>query len=91
MPPVLPLVSPAPAPPAPTPVPTGSTQGEQLDEYFDALAAAATTDQSILAELVAANARLTTANKILTKTNESLVAKLAAKPVLEVSESLCLT
>ena len=85
VPPVLPLVSPAPAPtvPAPTastPVHTGSTQGEQLDEYFDALAAAATTDQSILAELVAANARLTTANKILTKTNELLVAKLAAKP-----------
>ena len=84
VPPVLPLVSPAPAPPAPAPpaptgVPTGSTQGEQLDEYFDALAAAATTDQSILAEVVAANARLTMANEILIKTNESLVAKLAAK------------
>jgi len=43
------------------------------------LAAAATTDQSVLAELVAANARLTKANEILTKTNESLVAKLATR------------
>ena len=76
---VSPVPAPVPAPPAPTPDPTGSTQGEQLDEYFDALAAAATTDQSILAELVAANARLTKANEILTKTNESLVAKLATR------------
>ena len=67
-------------PPAPTGPPTGSTQGEQLDEYFDALAAAASTDQSVLAELVASNTRLTKANELLTKTNESLVAKLAARP-----------
>ena len=32
--------------------PFGNTQGEQLDEYFDALALAATTDQGVLAELV---------------------------------------
>eukprot|EP00957_Ditylum_brightwellii_P043633 3307584-Ditylum_brightwellii.AAC.1 len=71
---------PSPPPSAPTGAPTGSTQGEQLDEYFDALAAAATTDQSVLAELVASNTRLTKANELLTKTNESLVAKLAARP-----------
>ena len=64
-------------PPAPTGTPAGTTQGKQLDEYFDALAAAASTDQSVIAELVASNTRLTKANELLTKTNESLVAKLA--------------
>ena len=42
--------------------------------------AAASTDQSVLVELVASNTRLTKANELLTKTNKSLVAKLAAKP-----------
>ena len=69
-------MSPLLPPPAPTGAPVGTTQGEQLDEYFDALAAAASTDQSVIAELVASNTRLTKANELLTKTNESLVAKL---------------
>ena len=60
---------PPPPPSAPIGAPTGTTQGEQLDEYFDALAAAASTDQSVLAELVASNTRLTKANKLLTKIN----------------------
>ena len=64
-------------PPAPTGAPSGTTQGKQLDEYFDALAPATSTDQSMLAELVAPNTCLTKANELLTKTNESLVAKLA--------------
>jgi len=55
-----------------------------LGEYFDALAAAASTDQNVLLELVASNTRLTKANEalqasitLLTKNNEALVAKLA--------------
>ena len=35
---------PPPPPSAPTGAPTGTTQGAQLDEYFDALAAASSTD-----------------------------------------------
>ena len=71
-------------PPAPSGAPpSGKTQGEQLDEYFDALVMAATTDQSVLAELVANNSKLTLANSdlvkavaVLTKANEVLTTKL---------------
>jgi hypothetical protein len=63
--------------------PSGKTQGEQLDEYFDALALAATTDQGVLAELVASNSKLTMANSdlvtavaVLTKANAVLTTKL---------------
>jgi hypothetical protein len=51
-------------PPAP---PMGKTQGESLDEYFDALAAAASKDQNVLAELVANVTKLTAANATLTE------------------------
>ena len=71
-------------PGAPQGAPTsGKTQGEQLDEYFDALALAATTDQGVLAELVASNSKLTMANSdlvtavaVLTKANAVLTTKL---------------
>ena len=51
------------APPGALPI--GKTQGESLDEYFDALAAAASTDQNVLAELVANVTKLTAANTTL--------------------------
>jgi hypothetical protein len=47
--------------------PMGKTQGESLDEYFDALAAAASTDQNVLVELVANVTKLTAANATLTE------------------------
>ena len=60
----------------------GKTQGESLDEYFDALAVAASTDQNVLAELVAnvtkltdVNATLTEAVSQLTKANAALSEK----------------
>ena len=43
----------------------GKTQGESLDEYFDALAAVASMDQNVLAELVANVTKLTAANATL--------------------------
>ena len=76
-------------PPIPTPVaepepPSAPSQDDALGEYFDALAAAASTNQNVLLELVASNTRLTKANEalqasitLLTKNNEALVAKLA--------------
>ena len=69
------------APPKEPPI--WKTQGVQLDEYFDALALAATTDQDVLAELVASNSKLTMANSDLvtavaklTKANAVLTTKL---------------
>ena len=60
---------------------TGPPAGA-LDEYFDALAAAATTDQNVVAELVESVAKLTKANaelveavSTLTKANEVLSAQ----------------
>ena len=53
---------------APPPAPPGGppdTPNETLDEYFDALAAAATTEKSVLVELVKANATLTATNATL--------------------------
>ena len=54
-----------------------------MDEYFDALAAAASTNQNVLAELVASVTKLTPSNaklvdsvSKLTKANEGLTAKL---------------
>ena len=62
---------------------SGKTQGDSLDEYFDALAAAASTDQNVLAELVTSVTKLTASNanlvdsvSKLTKANEALTAKL---------------
>ncbi len=62
------------------------TQGDALDEYFDALAAAATTDKNVLEELVTSNATLTkanaelvSANAALTKANAALTAKVNGK------------
>ena len=45
--------------------PSGKTQGEALEEYFDALAAAASTDQNVLSELTASVSKLTKANNDL--------------------------
>ena len=70
----------------PGPPPSGKTQGEQLDEYFNALVLAATTDQGILAELVTNNSKLTMANSdlvtavaVLTKANAVLTTKLGQR------------
>ena len=67
----------------PSAPPFGNTQGDSLDEYFDALAAAASTDQNVLAELVTSVTKLTASNanlvdsvSKLTKANEALTAKL---------------
>eukprot|EP00957_Ditylum_brightwellii_P044375 3367195-Ditylum_brightwellii.AAC.1 len=73
-----------PIPPAPAGAPPlGKTQGEHMDEYFDALALAASTDQGVLTEMVAPNSKLTKANldlvtfvAQLTKANEAVTAKL---------------
>ena len=45
----------------------GNTQGESQDEYFDALVAAASTDQNVLSKLVANVTKLTAANATLTE------------------------
>ena len=42
--------------------PSGNAQGESLDKYFDALAAVASTNQNVLAELVANVTKLTASN-----------------------------
>ena len=53
---------------APPPTPPGGPPditNKTLDEYFDTLAAAVTTEKSVLAELVKANATLTATNVTL--------------------------
>ena len=53
---------------------------ETLDEYFDALAAAATTEKSVLAELVKAIATLTATNATLVASVTALTNALGAQP-----------
>ena len=66
-------------PPASAAAATTGPPAGALDKYFDALAAAATADQNVLAELVESVAKLTKANaelvqavSTLTKANEVL-------------------
>ena len=66
-------------PPAPSEAPP-DTPTETLDEYFDALAAAATTEKSVLAELVKANATLTATNATLVASVTALTNALGAQP-----------
>ena len=47
-------------------------QTEALDEYFDALAAAASTEKEILEELISSNTVLTKSNAELTETTVKL-------------------
>ena len=67
---------------APPPAPAGGppdTPTETLDEYFGALAAAATTKKSVLAELVKANATLTATNATLVASVTALTNALGAQ------------